>query len=64
VEDRGTWRTIEPSEERGRGMLLIRHLMDSTEFRSDHQRTRAVLRRRVPGGPGRSKERRAAHARS
>jgi len=47
VEDHGRWRTTETSEDRGRGMLLIRRLMDSTEFQSDHLGTRAVLRRRL-----------------
>ena len=48
IEDSGRWRVVEPSEDRGRGMLLIRRLMDSSEFRSDHLGTRAVLRRRIP----------------
>ena len=48
VEDRGRWRDVEPTPERGRGLLLIRRLMDSAEFHSDHRGTRAVLTRRVP----------------
>jgi anti-sigma regulatory factor (Ser/Thr protein kinase) len=50
VEDRGRWRDVEPNEDRGRGMLLIRRLMDSAEFTSDHRGTRAVLGRRLPTG--------------
>jgi anti-sigma regulatory factor (Ser/Thr protein kinase)/GAF domain-containing protein len=56
VQDRGRWRDSEPGEERGRGLLLISRLMDSSEFTSDHSGTRAVLRRRVtathPDGGG------------
>jgi anti-sigma regulatory factor (Ser/Thr protein kinase)/GAF domain-containing protein len=48
VEDRGRWRDVAPSRDRGRGLLLIKRLMDSAEFHSDHLGTRAVLRRRVP----------------
>jgi anti-sigma regulatory factor (Ser/Thr protein kinase) len=62
VEDRGSWREVEPRDDRGRGMLLIRRLMDSADFQSDHRGTRAVLRRRVPAGRRRDEEPVAASA--
>ena len=60
VEDRGRWREERPAGDRGRGLLLIRRLMDSTEFRTDHRGTRAVLRRRAPAVQGATLERVAA----
>jgi anti-sigma regulatory factor (Ser/Thr protein kinase) len=63
VEDRGRWRETKPSPDRGRGMLLIRRLMDSAEFHSDQGGTRAILRKRVPSRRLRGQERLAAPAR-
>jgi serine phosphatase RsbU (regulator of sigma subunit)/anti-sigma regulatory factor (Ser/Thr protein kinase) len=60
VEDRGRWRDAEPGDDRGRGIMLIRRLMDSTEYESDHRGTRAVLRRRLPGQRPASGDRMAA----
>jgi serine phosphatase RsbU (regulator of sigma subunit)/anti-sigma regulatory factor (Ser/Thr protein kinase) len=48
VEDRGRWRDAQPNRDRGRGMLLIRSLMDSAEFESGHGGTRVTLSRHVP----------------
>jgi anti-sigma regulatory factor (Ser/Thr protein kinase) len=62
VEDRGRWRDVEPASDRGRGLLLIRRLMDSAELQSDHRGTRAVLRRRVPAERPAGGERVAAPA--
>jgi len=47
VEDRGDWRDQPASDERGRGILLIRGLMDSADFHRSPQGTRVVLRRRL-----------------
>jgi anti-sigma regulatory factor (Ser/Thr protein kinase) len=64
VEDRGRWREDRPAGDRGRGLLLIRRLMDSTEFRTDHRGTRAVLRRRAPATQVAGGERVSAPTRS
>jgi anti-sigma regulatory factor (Ser/Thr protein kinase) len=64
VEDRGRWREDRPAGDRGRGLLLIRRLMDSTEFRTDHRGTRAVLRRRAPAARVPGGERVSAPTRS
>jgi anti-sigma regulatory factor (Ser/Thr protein kinase) len=60
VEDRGRWRNPEPSQDRGRGLLLIRRLMDSSEVITDNRGTRAVLRRRIAAERPSSGERIAA----
>jgi anti-sigma regulatory factor (Ser/Thr protein kinase) len=62
VEDRGRWREVEPRVDRGRGLMLMRRLMDSTEVHSDHRGTQVVLRRHVPTSRPSSDERIAASA--
>ncbi len=54
VEDHGRW--IEPNGhgDRGRGLALMRRLMDSVEIERGREGTRVILRRRRPMG-GRSK---------
>jgi serine phosphatase RsbU (regulator of sigma subunit)/anti-sigma regulatory factor (Ser/Thr protein kinase) len=47
VEDEGTWRDGPPSADRGRGLVLIRTLMDSAEVVTNHQGTRVILRRQL-----------------
>ena len=47
VEDEGTWRDGPPSVDRGRGLVLIRTLMDSAEVVTNHQGTRVILQRRL-----------------
>jgi len=47
VEDRGTWRDPTPSEERGRGLMLIRHLMHTTDVETGLHGTRVSFVRRV-----------------
>ena len=58
VEDEGIWRDGPPSADRGRGLVLIRTLMDSAEVVTNHQGTRVILRRRLRAGPGRRTARR------
>jgi anti-sigma regulatory factor (Ser/Thr protein kinase) len=43
VEDYGRWRPFEKREERGRGMLLMRELMDSVRITSEQNRTLITL---------------------
>jgi anti-sigma regulatory factor (Ser/Thr protein kinase)/GAF domain-containing protein len=47
VEDRGTWREPTPSDERGRGLMLIRHLMHATDVETGSHGTRVSFVRRV-----------------
>ena len=47
VEDYGTWRESTRSEERGRGLMLIRHLMHSTDVETGLHGTRVSFVRRV-----------------
>ena len=47
IEDRGTWREEVRSEERGRGIVLMKHLMDSAEIETGANGTRVVLSRRL-----------------
>jgi len=52
VEDHGTWREPTPREERGRGLMLIRHLMQSTDVETGLHGTRISFVRRVGSEPG------------
>jgi anti-sigma regulatory factor (Ser/Thr protein kinase) len=55
VEDQGTWRdAAETSDERGRGITLMKHLMESAEIETDAGGTRVtlVLRLRAGHAPG------------
>jgi len=47
VEDHGTWRDDPPSAERGRGIRLMEHLMDSTDIQTGLHGTRVILECRV-----------------
>jgi anti-sigma regulatory factor (Ser/Thr protein kinase) len=47
ITDRGRWRKAEPSDERGRGVLLMHGLMDRVEIDTGEVGTRIVLERRV-----------------
>ncbi|MGE5272521.1 MAG: SpoIIE family protein phosphatase [Verrucomicrobiota bacterium] len=47
VEDHGTWRDPTPSEERGRGLMLIRHLMHASNVETGLHGTRVSFVRRV-----------------
>jgi anti-sigma regulatory factor (Ser/Thr protein kinase) len=52
VEDRGTWRDAEPSDERGRGIVLMERLMNSTDIQTGLNGTRVTLERRLDGRAG------------
>jgi anti-sigma regulatory factor (Ser/Thr protein kinase) len=43
VEDEGKWRPAQRRDERGRGLPLMRALMDAVEIRTDHSRTEVRL---------------------
>ncbi len=43
IEDHGSWREESPSDERGRGLLLMRQLMDSVEVDAGAAGTRVTL---------------------
>jgi anti-sigma regulatory factor (Ser/Thr protein kinase) len=45
VVDRGRWLVSEPNDERGRGLYLMRGLMDRVEVETDGEGTRIVLER-------------------
>ncbi len=47
VEDHGLWRDQESSEERGRGLMLIRNLMHSTAIETGLHGTRVTFTRRL-----------------
>jgi anti-sigma regulatory factor (Ser/Thr protein kinase) len=47
VEDHGRWRERVTSEERGRGLMLIEHLMHSTDVETGLHGTRVSFERRV-----------------
>jgi anti-sigma regulatory factor (Ser/Thr protein kinase) len=51
VEDHGTWRDQTTSDERGRGLMLIRQLMDSADLETGLNGTRVTFTRQV--GPER-----------
>jgi anti-sigma regulatory factor (Ser/Thr protein kinase)/GAF domain-containing protein len=51
VEDHGTWRAQTTSDERGRGLMLIRQLMDSADLETGLNGTRVTFTRQV--GPER-----------
>jgi anti-sigma regulatory factor (Ser/Thr protein kinase) len=44
VEDSGRWRAVEKRDERGRGIPLMRALMDGVEIRTDRSSTKVRLR--------------------
>ena len=45
VEDRGAWHPVSPSFERGRGIRLMRAVMDTAEIEHDGRGTRVLLSR-------------------
>jgi anti-sigma regulatory factor (Ser/Thr protein kinase) len=47
IEDRGTWRGRVPSDERGRGLMLIEHLMHSTDVETGLHGTRVTFEHRI-----------------
>jgi serine phosphatase RsbU (regulator of sigma subunit)/anti-sigma regulatory factor (Ser/Thr protein kinase) len=47
VEDEGAWDVSAPASDRGRGIPIMRRLMDSTEFEVDESSTRVTLERRL-----------------
>ena len=47
VEDHGSWREERPSDERGRGIMLMRNLTDSAEIESTPHGTRVTLAQRL-----------------
>jgi anti-sigma regulatory factor (Ser/Thr protein kinase) len=47
IEDQGGWRTGEPDPARGRGLPLMRTLMDDVEIERLDSSTRVILRRKV-----------------
>jgi anti-sigma regulatory factor (Ser/Thr protein kinase) len=47
VEDHGVWRASDPDPARGRGMPLMRTLMDDVEVEALDPGTKVILRRRV-----------------
>jgi anti-sigma regulatory factor (Ser/Thr protein kinase) len=51
VTDRGEWRQSMPSDERGRGMMLMNTLMDRVEIVTNGEGTRVILERRGRGEP-------------
>jgi anti-sigma regulatory factor (Ser/Thr protein kinase)/GAF domain-containing protein len=48
VEDQGTWRDAPPSDDRGRGIGLMKGLMHSTDIQSGLHGTRVILEWRIP----------------
>jgi anti-sigma regulatory factor (Ser/Thr protein kinase) len=52
VEDHGGWRAGEPDPARGRGLPLMRTLMDDVDIEQLHPGTRVVLRRKVGAAAG------------
>jgi anti-sigma regulatory factor (Ser/Thr protein kinase) len=51
VRDYGSWRP-ERGDERGRGLVLMRALMDTVEVTPSAEGTTVRLRRRLSGGDG------------
>jgi anti-sigma regulatory factor (Ser/Thr protein kinase) len=51
VDDQGTWREQAPTGDRGRGIGLMEHLMESTDIQSGLHGTRVTLERRVQAEP-------------
>jgi anti-sigma regulatory factor (Ser/Thr protein kinase) len=51
VEDHGSWKDDPPSAERGRGIMLMEHLMDSTDIQTGLHGTRVILECRVRAEP-------------
>ena len=52
VEDNGEWRDTDPDPARGRGLALMRTLMDDVDIEPLHPGTRIVLRRAVGASAG------------
>ncbi len=52
VEDNGEWRDTDPDPARGRGLALMRTLMDDVDIEPLHPGTRIVLRRTVGASAG------------
>ena len=50
VEDIGAWREPLPSDERGRGILLMQHLMDSAQIETTSHGTKVTLELRAGSG--------------
>jgi serine phosphatase RsbU (regulator of sigma subunit)/anti-sigma regulatory factor (Ser/Thr protein kinase) len=50
VDDEGTWRAPRRTEERGRGLLIMRSLMQEAEVIHKRRGTRVVLERRLESG--------------
>jgi anti-sigma regulatory factor (Ser/Thr protein kinase) len=50
VEDRGLWRDRRSSDERGRGLMLIRNLMNSTAIETGLHGTRVTFTRKLGAG--------------
>jgi anti-sigma regulatory factor (Ser/Thr protein kinase) len=50
VEDRGAWREQRPTEERGRGLMLIEQLMDAMEIETGLHGTRLTFERQLGAG--------------
>jgi len=51
IADRGSWVSQTPSDERGRGLLLMRTLMDSVEVDTNGSGTTVTLERRLVREP-------------
>ena len=51
VQDFGTWREPPRTTDRGRGLVLIRALMDSVEIEPAPRGTRVTMHRRLTGAP-------------
>jgi anti-sigma regulatory factor (Ser/Thr protein kinase) len=56
VRDRGTWQTVTGAD-RGRGMELMRRLMDDVEVQRGGSGTTVHLRKRLAGGAPRDRAR-------
>ena len=52
IEDHGTWRAAQKREGRGRGLPMMRALMDGVEIRSDAKSTIVALRKTVKAEDG------------
>ncbi|HTW82434.1 MAG TPA: SpoIIE family protein phosphatase [Candidatus Sulfotelmatobacter sp.] len=50
VEDEGSWKPAQRREERGRGLPLMRALVNAVEIRTHHGRTEVRLSMRLAGG--------------
>ncbi|HWC26562.1 MAG TPA: ATP-binding protein, partial [Solirubrobacteraceae bacterium] len=52
VRDRGAWRPPHDEPHRGRGLPLIRRLMDAVDVQPRPGGTTVLMRRRLAAGPG------------